>query len=214
MNFVNELFDSFSWDDCYGYWRASTKGDLSIINKPLNCCKVRVNCNGENRIYTHIWLKNNQLYNYVNEFNKLIDMPLFSRDEALNDVRVSRSTELIVQSRSEEERAAIWIWVFCNSLENSIFPYPNNILIDYVGAKARIYLQETFQEWQFRYNYRFPFLFIDKMKVSNVKFENYKAIIDYAIFNAYMICKEYTITLFDSELGNEELPFSYRKLRK
>lgn len=211
---VDALFDSFSWEDIFLHWKRSSENGLSIVNNYPAVCKVNVNYNGNGRIYSHFWLENAQFYSLVNEFSSMFEMPVFQQNKAFSDERVMRSAELMIQSKSEKERAAIWLFVFCNSLEEAYLPYPNSLLIDYVGAKARNYLQETFQEWQFRYHHRFPKLFVDENILRNVVFENYKSVVDFAIFNAFMICKNYTIALFDSELENENAPDSYRDLRK
>lgn len=211
---VDELFDSFSWEDIFLLWKRCSKNGLSVVNNYPAVCKVKVNYKGTGRIYSHFWLGNEQVYSLVIEFSKMVEMPVFLQDKFFSDERVMRSAELMIQSRSEKERAAIWLFVFCNSLEDADLPYPNGLLIDFVGAKARNYLQETFQEWQFRYNHRFPKLFVNEKTLRNVVFENYEAVVDFAIFNAFMICKNYTIALFDSELENEKAPDSYRDLRK
>ena len=211
---VDELYDSFSWDDIYSHWRLSSREGLNIVDNYPAVCKVKVQYSGRGRIYSHFWMESKQIYSLVDEFSKMVSVPLYQQNTAFSDERVMRTAELMIQSRNDEERAAIWLFVFCDSLGNVDLPYPNSLLIDYVGAKARNFLQKTYQEWQFRYHHRFPKLFIDGNILRNVVFENYKAVIDYALINAFMICKNYTITLFDSELENEALPDSYRDLRK
>ena len=211
---MDDLFNSFSWDDIYSRWRLSTGEDLSIVNNYPAVCRINVQYGGKGRINCHFWLESKQIYSLVNEFSKMVNVPQYQQNIAFSDVRVVRSTELMIQSRNEKERAAIWLFVFCDSLENADLPYPNGLLIDYVGAKARDFLQGTYQEWQFRYHHRFPKLYINREILKNVVFENYRAVVDYAILNAFMICKNYTVALFDSEFENETLPDSYRDLRQ
>lgn len=210
---MDKLFDSFSWKDIYQYWKSNTTEEINIVNQPLLCCKVHVESNEDNRVYHHFWMKKEDLYNFVNKFNKINNTLVFHKRE-LDDTSVSRSAELFVQSRSEEERVAIWIFVFCNVLGKQDLIYPNGKMIDYVGAKSRLFLQEYFQEWQFRYSHQFPKMFINSQQINNLTLANYKAVIDLAITNAYIICKEYVVTLFDSEPEKEEPPYTYRNLRK
>ena len=99
-------------------------------------------------------------------------------------------------------------------LANAYVLFVLYMLIELVGAKARLFLQGHFQEWIFRYHHRYPYLFIDSDILSKVKFERYSVIVDFAIMNAFMICKEYSIVLFDSEPEANDPPFSYRNLRK
>ena len=211
---IKEIYEKMKWDDLYNYWRLSTKEQFYIVNHAPSVRKLRVKSNNQNRIYTCLWLKNNQIEEVQIEMNRMADSPVGRKRKELSDERIMRAADLIVQSKSDEERAAIWIWIFCSSLENAKLPYPNGLYIDYVAGKAREYLQEHFQEWIFRYHHRFPRLFVDSYLLSKVKFERYSVIIDFAIMNAYMLCKEYSIVLFDSEPEKEDPPFSYRDLRK
>ena len=211
---MDDLFNSFSWDDIYSCWRLSTGEDLSIVNNYPAVCRLNVQYGGKGRIYCHFWLESKQIYSLVNEFSKMVNVPQYQQNIAFSDVRVVRSTELMIQSINEEERAAIWLFVFCDSLENADLPYPNSLLIDYVGAKARDFLQGTYQEWLFRYHHRFPKLYINQGILKNVVFENFRAVIDYAILNAFMICKNYTFALFASDLENKCLLDGYQNLRK
>ena len=87
-------------------------------------------------------------------------------------------------------------------------------MIDYVGAKARKHLEEAFQKWQFKYHHRFPHLFINATTVRNVVFQDYKAVVDYAIINSYMVMKEYTIVEFDSQSDVLHIPSLFDDLRK
>ena len=211
---MHTVFEKMKWDDIYSYWRMSAGDELSVVNRVPLPCKIPVQGNGRDRIYAHLWLKNNQIEQSRNEMNHSAEYPFYHRNSVLPDERVIKAADLMVQAKSEEERAAIWIWIFCSSLENAKLPYPNNLYLDYVGAKARIFLQEHFQEWVFRYHHRFPRLFVDAKKLSKFKFERYSVIIDFALINAYMICKDYSIILFDSEPEVSEPPFSYLNLRK
>lgn len=207
-------FENMNWDDIYSYWQMSTEEHMSIVNKAPLPCKIEVKGNSKNRIYSYLWLKKDQIYNIKNKMNQMVDVPIYRQNLALTDERIMRAADLMIQSKSEEERMAIWLWIFCSSLEKAQLPYPNSKYIELVGAKARLFLEESFQEWIFRYHHRFPLLFVDAKKLSKVKFERYSIIIDFAIMNAYMLCKEYSIVLFDSEPEKKEPPFSYRDLRK
>lgn len=202
------------WEDIYSYWKVSTEGCMNIVNSAPLPSKIAVDSSGKNRIYTYLWLNNSQLDDIKIEMNHMTVFSDFRYRNTLTDERVMRATDLMVQAKSDEERAAIWIWIFCSSLENAKLPHPNSLYLDYVGAKARLYLQEHFEEWVFKYRHRFPHLFIDSDILSKVKFERYSVIVDFAIMNAFMICKEYSIVLFDSEPEANDPPFSYRNLRK
>ena len=50
--------------------------------------------------------------------------------------------------------------------------------------------------------------------LKHVVLDNYKAVVDYAILNALMIRNEYVIALYDSEPNNDDIPFTYKNLRK
>ena len=190
------------------------KKHFDIVNHVTSVRKLKVESYNQNRIYTYLWLRNDQIEKAQIEMNRMADSPVGRQSKEFSDKRIMRAADLMVQAESNEERAAIWIWVFCSSLENAKLPYSNSLYIDYVGAKAREFLKESFQEWIFRYHHRFPHLFVDAELLSKVKFERYSVIIDFAIMNAYMLCKEYSIVLFDSKPEKEEPPFSYRDLRK
>lgn len=211
---MHESYEKMKWGDLYSYWRLSTKEQFDIVNQAPLVRKMKVESNNQNRTYTYLWLRNDQIEAAQIEMNRMADSPVGRQSKELSDERIMRSADLMVQSKNYEERAAIWIWIFCSSLENAKLPYPNGLYIDYVAGKAREYLQEHFQEWIFRYHRRFPRLFVDSELLSKVKFERYSVIIDFAIMNAYMLCKEYSTVLFDSEPEKEEPPFSYRDLRK
>ena len=166
------------------------------------------------RIYTHLWLSNDHISQSHDLENLFSRSPFYRQKDGLADERVIRAAELMIQSKSEEERVAIWLWIFCSSLENAKLPHPNSLYLDYVGGKARIFLQNYFQEWLFRYHHRFPNLYVDDKILSKVRFERYSIIIDLAIMNAYMISKDYSIVLFDSKPELNDPPFSYRNIRK
>ena len=209
-----ESFEKMKWEDIYSYWKVSTEGCMNIVNSAPLPSKIAVDSSGKNRIYTYLWLKSGQLDEVKSEMKHMTVFSGFRFRNTPTDERVMRAADLMVQAKSDEERAAIWMWIFCSSLENAKLPYPNSLYLDYVGAKARLFLQEHFDEWIFRYHHRFPHLFIGSDILSKVKFERYSVIVDFAIMNAYMICKEYSIVLFDSEPEKKEPPFSYRNLRK
>lgn len=209
-----ESFEKMKWEDIYSYWRISTEDHLNIVNNTPDPITIPVQRNGENRIYAYLWIKNSQIKQVQNALEQSVESPIYQHRNVLPDERVIRAVDLMVQAKSDEERVAIWLWIFCTSLEKAQLPFPNSNYIELVGAKARLFLQGHFQEWIFRYHYRYPYLFIDSDILSKVKFERYSVIVDFAIMNAFMICKEYSIVLFDSEPEANDPPFSYRDLRK
>lgn len=208
-------YDSFSWKDVYLYWQLKTNDLLNCVNQPISCKKIKVaETSDKRRVCYPSWLKNDYSRDIVLAFNKWMEMPLYDRYLPFSDERVSRSAKLMLQTRTEAERAAVWIYIFCTSFEKSNLPFPNNIMIEYVGAKGRTYLEKRFQEWQFKYHHRFPHLFINATTVRNVVFQDYKAVVDYAIINSYMVMKEYTIVVFDSQSDAIQLPSLFDDLRK
>lgn len=211
---MNDIFEKMKWEDIYSYWRVSAEKYICALNPPRSTHKIEVNRNSQNRIYSYLWIRNDQIKQAQAEMNDYTESTRFNKETVLPNETVLRAADLMIQSKSTEERAAIWIWIFCCSLENATLRYPNSLYIDYVGAKARIFLQEHFQEWIFRYHHRFPHLFVDSEILKKVKFERYSVIVDFAMMNAFMLCKEYSIVLFDSEPEKNEPPFSYRNLRK
>ena len=208
-------YDSFSWKDVYLYWQLKTNDLLNCVNQPIPCKKIKVaETSDKRRVCYPSWLKNDYSRDIVPVFNRWMEMPLYDRDLLFSDERVSRSAKLMLQTRTEAERAAVWLYIFCTSFEKSNLPFPNNIMIEYVGAKARTYLEKGFQEWQFKYHHRFPHLFINATTLRNVVFQDYKAVVDYAIFNSYMVMKEYKIVVFDSQSDAIQLPSLFDDLRK
>ena len=208
-------YDSFSWKDVYLYWQLKTNDLLNCVNQPIPCKKIKVSeTSDKRRVCYPSWLKNNYSRDIIPAFNKWMEMPLYDRYLPFSDERVSRSAKLMLQTRTEAERAAVWLFIFCTSFEKSNLPFPNNIMIEYVGAKARTHLEKSFQEWQFKYHHRFPHLFINATTVRNVVFQDYKAVVDYAIINSYMVMKEYTIVVFDSQSDAIQLPSLFDDLRK
>lgn len=208
-------YDSFSWKDVYLYWQLKTNDLLNCVNQPIPCKKIKVaETSDKRRVCYPSWLKNDYSRDIVPAFNRWMEMPLYDRDLSFSDERVSRSAKLMLQTRTEAERAAVWLFIFCTSFEKSNLPFPNNIMIEYVGAKARTYLEKSFQEWQFKYHHRFPHLFINATTLRNVVFQDYKAVVDYAIINSYMVIKEYTIVVFDSQSDAIQLPSLFDDLRK
>lgn len=208
-------YDSFSWKDVYLYWQLKTNDLLNCVNQPIPCKKIKVaETSDKRRVCYPSWLKNDYSRDIVPAFNRWMEMPLYDRDLPFSDERVSRSAKLMLQTRTEAERAAVWLFIFCTSFEKSNLPFPNNIMIEYVGAKARTYLEKSFQEWQFKYHHRFPHLFINATTLRNVVFQDYKAVVDYAIINSYMVIKEYTIVVFDSQSDAIQLPSLFDDLRK
>ena len=208
-------YDSFFWKDVYLYWQLKTNDLLNCVNQPIPCKKIKVSeTSDKRRVCYPSWLKNDYSRDIVPAFNRWMEMPLYDRDLLFSDERVSRSAKLMLQTRTEAERAAVWLFIFCTSFEKSNLPFPNNIMIEYVGAKARTYLEKSFQEWQFKYHHRFPHLFINATTVRNVVFQDYKAVVDYAIINSYMVIKEYTIVVFDSQSDAIQLPSLFDDLRK
>ena len=200
-------YDSFSWKDVYLYWQLKTNELLNCVNQPIPCKKIKVaETSDKRRVCYPSWLKNDYSRDIVPAFNRWMEMPLYDRDLLFSDERVSRSAKLMLQTRTEAERAAVWLFIFCTSFEKSNLPFPNNIMIEYVGAKARKHLEKSFQEWQFKYHHRFPHLFINATTLRNVVFQDYKAVVDYAIINSYMVMKEYTIVVFDSQSDAIQLP--------
>ena len=208
-------YDSFSWKDVYLYWRLKTNELLNCVNQPIPCKKIKVSETSDKcRVCYPSWLKNDYSRDIVPAFNKWMEMPLYDRYLPFSDERVSRSAKLMLQTRTEAERAAVWLFIFCTSFEKSNLPFPNNIMIEYVCAKARKHLEKSFQEWQFKYHLRFPHLFINATTVRNVVFQDYKAVVDYAIINSYMVMKEYKIVVFDSQSDAIQLPSLFDDLRK
>ena len=208
-------YDSFSWKDVYLYWQLKTNELLNCVNQPIPCKKIKVaETSDKRRVCYPSWLKNDYSRDIIPAFNKWMEMPLYDRYLPFSDERVSRSAKLMLQTRTEAERAAVWLFIFCTSFEKSNLPFPNNIMIEYVGAKARKHLEKSFQEWQFKYHHRFPHLFINATTVRNVVFQDYKAVVDYAIINSYMVMKEYTLVVFDSQSDAIQLPSLFDDLRK
>ena len=113
-------YDSFSWKDVYLYWQLKTNDLLNCVNQPIPCKKIKVSeTSDKRRVYYPSWLKNDYSHGIVPAFNRWMEMPLYDRDLLFSDERVSRSAKLMLQTRTEAERAAVWLFIFCTSFEKS-----------------------------------------------------------------------------------------------
>ena len=143
---MNDIFEKMRWEDIYSYWQVSSEKYMHALNPPRSTHKIEVKRNSQNRVYSYLWIRNDLINQVSAEINDHAESTRFSRETILPNEAVLRAADLMIQSKSDEERAAIWIWIFCCSLENATLPYPNSLYIDYVGAKARQFLQEHFEQ--------------------------------------------------------------------
>ena len=104
---VDELYDSFSWDDIYSHWRLSSREGLNIVDNYPAVCKVKVQYSGKGRIYSHFWLESKQIYSLVNEFSKMVSVPFYQQNTAFSDERVMRTAELMIQSRNDPQKVLL-----------------------------------------------------------------------------------------------------------
>ena len=102
-------YDSFSWKDVYLYWQLKTNDLLNCVNQPIPCKKIKVaETSDKRRVCYPSWLKIDYSREIVSAFNRWMEMPLYDRDLPFSDERVSRSAKLMLQTRTEAERAAVW----------------------------------------------------------------------------------------------------------
>ena len=122
--YMHKSFEKMKWEDIYSYWKVSTEGYMNIVNRAPLPSKIAVDSSGNNRIYTYLWLNRGQLDEVKSEMKHMTVFSDFRFRNTPTDERVMRAADLMVQAKSDEERAAIWMWIFCSSLENAKLPYP------------------------------------------------------------------------------------------
>ena len=196
---MSAVFNSLLWNDIYLYWQRKTNGTLRFINQPVpyETVKVMPPSNGK-RICYPSWLKNHYPSDLAADFNQWISAPVFDRTIPFSDESVSRSAGLILDAATAEIQAAVWLFLFSQSFRKNLLPFPNNLILEHIETNALGFLSRHFRKYPFELPHQFPHLFINASTLTNITFENDKAVIDYAILNAYMLYKEYTLVVFDS----------------
>ena len=58
---MSEIFERMKWEDIYSYWQVSSEKYMHALNPPHSSCNIEVKRNSQNRIYSYLWIRNDQI---------------------------------------------------------------------------------------------------------------------------------------------------------
>jgi hypothetical protein len=197
--------DAVSWEEVYDYWRIYSGHGPSILNLPISPTELYVDfCRHGGVFYGYDWLTHEQydsrkatVENDVNEFLYFTKTTNKGTIHTLN---------MLINSVSDEERAAIWIYSFAKEISD----HYNQGNIDRYAYKLRDasqdFLSQRFYMWHHAMKKLVPEIFVNHSIYSETIFSTIEAVIELARLNAAIVLQEYVPILYTSLKPSEEAP--------
>ena len=88
---MSEIFEKMKWEDIYSYWQVSSEKYMHALNPPHSSCNIEVKRNSQNRIYSYLWIRNDQIKQVSAELNGYAESTRFSTETILPSEAVLRA---------------------------------------------------------------------------------------------------------------------------
>ncbi len=201
------MFNSLelSWEEIYQSWNLHHYSEQTVLNSPIVLKELFVDYKRENGIfYGYDWLTKDE-YNSRKDTiqNNLSEFLYFTKPTNKGTLH---TLNMLINSTSDEERAAIWIYAFTKELIDS---HAQGNLYKYAYQLKAVtcdFLSQKFYLWHHAMKRLVPEIYMSYELYGETQFSSYRAVIELARLNAALILHEYIPVVYTSLKPGEELP--------
>lgn len=198
-------FDTVSWKEIYNYWHLYSMHSPSNLNLPVSPTEMHVDFSGHNgSFYGYDWLTHTEYDSRKATIEN--DITQFLYFTKPTNKGTMHTLNMLINSASDEERAAIWIYAFSKEISDhhsrgNVGQYAYQLCNASWG-----FLSQHFYMWHHAMKKLVPEIFINYNIYLETEFNTINAVIELARLNAAMVLYEYVPILYTSLKSGEEPP--------
>jgi len=197
--------DAVSWEEIYDYWRLYGIYGPAILNQPISPMELYIDFSKhDGAFYGYDWLTlegyNSRKATIENNITQFI---YFTKPTNKGTIH---TLNMLINSVSDEERAAIWIYSFAKEISDHHNRGNINRYAYQLRNAAQGFLSQHFYMWHHAMKKLVPDIFINHNIYSETEFNTINAVIELARLNAAIILHEYIPILYTSFERGEEAP--------
>jgi hypothetical protein len=204
---IMNKFPQTSWEEIYQHWELYSSFGPSILTASIAPVEVYIDYDQKRGVfYGYDWLSSDE----YKSRKELIegDLTHFFYFTKPTNKGTIHTLNMLVNSVSDEERAAIWIYAFAKEISDSlgqgnIYRYSWQLC-----DVARGFLSHRYFMWHHAMRRLVPEVFISHSVYCDTEFRSIDAVVELARLNAALVLYEYVPVLYTS-LGKGEKPPNY-----
>ena len=197
--------DTVSWEDVYEYWHLNNMYGPSMLNMSISPTELFVNYSKQDGVfYGYDWLSLNE-YKSRKELIKN-DVSQFLFFMSPTNKGTVHTLNMLINSISDEERAAIWIYSFAKEISEHNNRGNINRYAHELCNVSRNFLSQHFCMWHHAMKKLVPEIFIGHSIYSDTEFNTINAVIELSRLNAAIVLQEYVPIIYTSLQPGEEVP--------
>lgn len=195
------------WKDIYRYWHVAVLNGPAILASSIQPIEIQIEFNNKNNVvYGYDWLTHDEFYSRKELIQRNVtDFLYFTK--ATNKGTI-HTLNMLIHAKTDEERAAIWMYAFAQELLNShIVGSMYRYAIQLRDATYQ-FLSDKYFMWHHAMRKLLPNMFVRHGIYLDTEFQSIYAVIDLVVLNTALICYEYTPIVYTSMKSGEE-PSNY-----
>lgn len=197
--------EAISWKEIYDYWCLYSMYGPSVLNLPISPTELYVDYSKyDGTFYGYDWLTLKEYESRKTAIeNNVANFLYFTQPTNKGTIH---TLNMLHNSVSDEERAAIWIYTFAKEIsahhnDGNINRYAHELCnISYS------FLSHNFYMWHHAMRKLVPEIFINYNLYSETQFNTVYAVIELARLNAAILLHEYVPIVYTSIKPGEEVP--------
>lgn len=194
-----------SWEEIYKYWDLYCPYGPTILNSPITPVEIHVDYSKENGVfYGYDWLTRDEFYSRKHTVESNVAQFLYFTKPT--NKGTIHTLNMLINSNSDEERAAVWIYAFAKELLDNRAEGNAPAYAYQLCDATRDFIAQNFYLWHHAMKKLVPEIFIQHNIYLETEFHSIKAIIELARLNAALILYEYVPVLYTSLKTGETLP--------
>ena len=197
--------DKVSWEEIYNYWSLYSMHGPSILNQPILPVELYIDYSQHSGVfYGYDWLTQEE---YISRKTTVVsNITEFLYFTKPTNKGTMHTLNMLINSVSDEERAAIWICAFAKEISDHYDQGNIGLYAYQLSNAATEFLSQHFYMWHHAMRKLIPEIFINRSIYSKTEFATINAIIELARLNAAITLQEYVPILYTSLKSGEKAP--------
>lgn len=189
--------EKMKWDDVYKLWQEGSLYLPAALSAPITPEIVTVDYDREDHIFGYDWLRNDEAQQRKQIIARNpVEFLLFVRPSNKGTIT---TVQMLVEAKSEEERAAIWIAATAFDLMKERSGGDFSFFVHQLNLAAYEFLQNRYAYmWHHAMRKLVPEIMIPYTVLDSVKCENAAAVMGLIQTNVLLIKGNYTPLLYSS----------------
>lgn len=202
------MFEQMEWRTAYGIWKTGGYPFAKSLDSPVSAETIYVEYKRDGFIYGYDWLENAQAQERKRQIEKNPNAFLYFAQST--NKGTMQTAEMLVESRDEEELAAVWI--AATTKELSEFS-PGNGVGHYANMFHRAaweFLKNRFHMWHHAMKKLVPEIMIPSSVLENIRCKDAESVMGLIQMNTVLLKSAWSILRYSSLKDGESPACSYR----